>query len=694
MNNWQATEGWTDPLGVSWIKDEEAYNFALFSRHAESVTLLFYGLKDFVTPLLIWPLDFHTNKSGPVWHCRIPKKKLTNVEYYAYSIGGPKPQERFKWHCFDPEKIILDPYARSVFFPPEFDRKVAIRPGTNAGKAPLAVFCNCDHVFDWEDSKKPQHDADAIIYELHVLGFTQHSSSGVDSDRRGTFQGLIEKIPYLKELGITVVELMPVYQFDLQEGGYWGYMPLNFFAPHNGYTMQSDACISCGALNEFRNMVKAFHQAGIEVILDVVYNHTCEGDQNGPIYGFKGIDNSTYYLISDQPEARYENFSGTGNTLHCANRHVRKMILDSMRYWVREMRVDGFRFDLASVFSRGSDGTINISDPQLFADIISDPELANVRLIAEPWDVGAYQLGRKLPGETWSQWNGHFRDDVKRFMRGDNGMVGALMSRLYGSNDLFPDDLTNAFHPYQSINYITSHDGFTLYDLVSYNQNHNQANGHNNTDGTSANYSWNCGWEGDKEVPLQIRELRKQQVKNFCCILFLSNGTPMLRSGDEFMQTQEGNNNPYNQDNATSWLDWNLLQVNSDVFRFFKTMIAFRKAHPSLCRSRYWNRDVKWYGVGSGTDLSEISHSLAFYLDGRSQNDDDLYIMINAWSGALTFQLQEGKAGDWKRVIDTSLMSPEDILEAGYEKVVTSDVYAIPAHSVAVLIRSRDSGID
>jgi isoamylase len=688
MNNWHTIEGSPNPLGVSWVKEEQAYNFTLYSKHAESVTLLFYGRENVAMPLLTWPLEYLSNKSGRIWHCRIAKQKLAKAKFYAYSINGPKPQGRYEWHYFDPEKILLDPYAEAVFFPPGFDRYAAIQPGSNAGKAPLGVLTAGEHVLEGKAENKPRHEADAIICELHVRGFTMNPNSGVESKKRGSFLGLVDKIPYLLELGVTVVELMPVFQFDPQEGNYWGYMPLNFFAPHNGYAMPSDDS-SSEPHREFRQMVDAFHAAGVEVVLDVVYNHTCEGNQRGPVYSFKGVDNSTFYLISDRTEERYENFTGAGNTLNCANRFVRKMVLDSLRHWANKMGVDGFRFDLASVFSRKTDGSINLDDPQLFADIISDPELVKVRLIAEPWDLDTNQLGGRLPGVRWSQWNGCFRDDMRRFLRGDNGLVGSMMSRLYGSDDLFPDGLPTAFHPYQSINYITSHDGFTLYDLVSYSQKCNQANGHNNTDGTNENFSWNCGWEGDEGLPSEILKLRKQQVKNFCCLLFLSNGTPMIRAGDEFMQTQQGNNNPYNQDNETSWLDWNLLKTNQDTFRFFKTMIAFRKAHPSLCRSRYWREDIHWHGKGPETDRAETSHSLAFHLEGAALSDDDIYVMINAGPETLTFQIQAGKAGDWKRVVDTSLASPEDILEKPHEIVVSSATYEVRARSVVVLVRPR-----
>ena len=322
---------------------------------------------------------------------------------------------------------------------------------------------------------------------------------------------------------------MPVFQFDPAAGDYWGYMPLSFFAPHHAYATSPAACTQ---RDDFRRMVKALHQANIEVVLDVVYNHTAEGNHAGPMYSYKGIDNSTYYFISNRPGDPYENFSGTGNTLHCANRYVRETIVDSLRHWAEEMHVDGFRFDLASIFSRSSDGSIDRNDPPAISAISADPHLARIRLIAEPWDAaGTNQLGRDFPAVNWFQWNGRFRDDVRRFLRGDEGTVPALMRRLYGSDDLFPDDRMHAYHSFQSVNFVTSHDGFTLYDLVAYQEKRNWANGEGNRDGPVENYSWNCGWEGDDDVRADVVAIRKQQVKNFCCLLFLSNGTPMLRAG-------------------------------------------------------------------------------------------------------------------------------------------------------------------
>jgi isoamylase len=685
MSSWVASEGASFPLGATWLEEQGAYNFALYSQHAESVTLLLYKEDDIVNPVFIYPFDALNNKSGRFWHCRIPRKSMRHARYYAYSIAGPARTSNGHGHNFDSEKILLDPYARSIVFPASFDRKAAMQPGSNAGKAPLGLLSEHERPFDWTGDRRPRHESDLIIYELHVKGFTYHPHSRVSSHKRGTYAGLIEKISYLKELGITAVELMPVFQYDPQEGNYWGYMPINFFTPHHAYArVQTEE----EPRNEFREMVKAFHAADIEVILDVVYNHTGEGDHNGPMYSFKGIDSSTYYLTSDDPVQPYLNFTGTGNTFHTGTRLARRLILDSLRYWVKEMHVDGFRFDLASIFARKTDGSLDLEDPPLFGDITSDPDLSNVRLIAEPWDAtGVDQLGRSFPGIRWFQWNSRFRDDLRRFVKSDPGLVSTLMVRLYGSDDLFPDGRMDVYHPYQSVNYVTCHDGFTLYDLTAYDQKRNWANGHHNLDGEINNYSWNCGWEGDESVPPEVMVLRKRQIKNYCCILLLSNGTPMIRAGDEFMHTQGGNNNPYNQDNETSWLDWDRLITNRDIFTFVQRMIAFRKSHPSLCRSRFWRHDVRWYGVGPTVDPTYHSHSLAFYLSGISEGDKDLYVMINTYWEPLHFVIQEESATQWKRVIDTSLNHPEDLCESGAEVRLPVLTYLVQPRSVVVLVR-------
>lgn len=681
MQDWHAQEGSPAPLGVSWVETEAAYNFALYSKHATAVKLLLYSEIDLSIPTYEYQLDPLANKTGRIWHCRLPKRAIPDARYYGYQVIGPdKPDEG---HRFDPQKVLLDPYARCVCFPTLFSREAASCLGSNVGKAPLGLITT-DTNEDWTADKSPHHTSDLVIYELHVRGFTRRSNSGVMPSHRGTFLGVVEKIPYLKELGITAVELMPVMQQDPREGSYWGYMPLNFFSPHHEYASEDKPF---DALNEFRIMVKALHAAGIAVLLDVVYNHTAEGNKNGPTYSFRGIDNTTYYLL-EQDRRWYRNDSGTGNTLNCGNPYVRKMILDSVRFWREEMHVDGFRFDLASIFTRNEDGSINLTDPPVIAEIGAAPELEKLRLIAEAWDPATYQLGRSFPGISWLQWNGQFRDDLRAFVRGDQGMVPQLMSRLYGSCDLFPDDLLNAYRPYQSVNFITCHDGFCLYDLVSYDQKHNEANGHNNTDGTDNNLSWNCGWEGDKDTPADVLALRKQQVKNFCTLLFLSNGTPMFSAGDEFMNTQRGNNNPYNQDNEITWLDWSMFARNRDVFRFFKYMIAFRKAHPSLSRSRFWRKDVRWYGSIGPADLSWNSHSLAFFLCGATQQDNDIYVMINAWSKPLKFLIQQGRADEWRRVIDTSLLSPEDFCGPDCEERLQSLQYLLNPRSIVVLLRN------
>ena len=681
---WAQTEGTPLPLGATWIEEERAFNFSVFAEHAASLTLLLYSADDLARPIMTFEFDCIRNKSGRIWHCRLPLNQIRGARYYAYSVSGPVASQL---QTFDPEKVLLDPYARCVFFPPEFDRKLAIAPGPNAAKAPLGVLTGHTVEFDWSGDVGPRPESEAIIYELHVKGFTKNVNSGVHPSRAGTYSGLVDKIPYLKELGITVVELMPVFQRDPHEGDYWGYMPLNFFSPHAQYASTRD---DDGQHLEFKEMVKALHRAGIAVVLDVVYNHTCEGDHRGPIYSFKGFDASGYYLPSSDPTTPYANYSGTGNTLNFNQPHVRKMVMDSLRYWKNEMYIDGFRFDLASVFCRNADGSLNWGDAPIFSEIAADPELGLLKLIAEPWDAGAYQLGRGFPGATWLQWNARFRDDVRRFVRGDAGMVPDLMRRMYGSDDLFPDSRGDAYHAYQTVNYVDSHDGFTLYDLVSYNQKNNWNNGHNNQDGMDENFSWNCGHEADEGAPAAVLALRRTQAKNFCCLLLLSNGIPMFRAGDEFLNTQFGNNNPYNQDNEIGWLDWGQLQANQDIFRFFKKMIAFRKSHPSLCRSRFWREDISWYGIGPAVDLSPDSRSLAFCLHGATQDDDDIYVMINAYWQELQFQIQEGTPQDWLRIVDTALPSPEDFSEPGLP--LQQLTYRIAPRSIVVLVRARTKG--
>jgi isoamylase len=687
LQSWFTTEGSAYPLGATWIAEEQAYNFALYSKHATRVTLLLFCEEDTSAPLVTVEFDYKFNKSGRIWHCRLPRSRMQGASHYAYSIDGPSGGTAYDIHAFDKDKILLDPYAREVFFPQGFDREAAKRPGSNMGKAPLGALFEEHAHFDWGDDQVRFHEHDLVIYEMHVRGFTRNPNSQVAPERRGTFLGVIDKIPYLKELGITAVELLPVHQFDPQENNYWGYMTLNFFAPHAQYASNPD-----NAFEEFRSMVKALHAAGIEVLLDVVFNHTAEGDQFGPCYSYKGIDNSTYYITSGAPSDPYKNFSGTGNTLHCKNRYVSRMILDSLRSWVQLGHVDGFRFDLASVFNRHVDGSVSLDDSRLVSAIRADPILGKTRLIAEPWDAaGLYQLGGAFPGKRWFQWNGKFRDDLRRFVRGEPGLVAAIMCRLYGSDDVFPDDLYNACHPYQSVNYVNSHDGFTLYDQVAYNERRNWANGEDNRDGHQENFSWNCGWEGDEDVPADVLQLRRQQAKNFCCLLLLANGTPMFSAGDEFLKTQFGNNNPYCQDNEISWLDWQQLELQQDFHRFFRNMIAFRKRHPSLARSRFWREDVRWHGTGAEIDMSQDSRQLAFYLDGSAENDDDLYVMINTGWDDQAFEIQQADLSGWQRVIDTSAASPADFYELEQAPKLASTTMIVTSRSVIVLVRPREA---
>ena len=677
--SWATIEGLPYPLGVSWSEDDQAYNFALYSKHATSVELLAFG-DDLTAPRYARRLDPLVHKSGRIWHCRVPAAALAGCRTYGYRVDGPGPAGPFEHHAFHPEKLLVDPYARGIVFPPAFDRAAAIGDAPNLGRAPLGVLEPPGPRRTAPRTRAPWHEADALIYELHVRGFTQHASAGVSPRARGTFAGVVEKIPYLQELGVTIVELMPVFQRDPAAGDYWGYMPVSFFAPDAGYAPAGEA-----PEDAFRAMVDALHAAGIEVVIDVVYNHTAEGGDAGPIYSLKGLDNSTYYLMKD---GTYANYSGCGNSLNANNRFVRKMLLDSMRYWVREMHVDGFRFDLASVFARSPDGSINFEDPPLFGDIAADPAFDRVRLIAEPWDAaGAYELGRAFPGIAFLQWNGRFRDDVRRFVRGDAGMTGALMQRLYGSDDLFPDDVLDAYHAYQSVNHVTSHDGFTLYDLVSYTQRRNQANGHGNTDGPAENWSSNSGWEGDEGAPAPVRALRERQAKNLVALLLLANGTPMLRAGDELLHTQGGNTNPYNQDNATSWLDWRRRDAYPGFWRFVQQMIALRKAHPSLARSRFWRDDVRWFSPHGAVDLD--APALAVALHGASQGDDDLYLMINGGAADAHFVVQVD-GGPWQVLVDTARPSPEDI-ELAHPRVLARPSHLVEARSVVVLRRTRPS---
>ena len=675
-STWASANGSPTPLGVTHVAADQAYNFAIYSKNSTRVRLLLFSANDLVNPTLIVEFDQFRNRTGRIWHARIPESKVKAANYYAYSIDGPPATGRaHEWHAFNAAKLLLDPFATSIFFPPAYNRAAMLGSDSNAGKAPLSVLPKDEAPFDWGNDVPPRHAGDLVIYEMHVRGFTSNPNSGVAAGKRGTFAGVIDKIPHLQDLGVTAVELMPIYEFDDSEPNYWGYQPINFFSPHSKYASRTGAQV-----NEFRAMVKALHGAGIEVILDVVYNHTGEGNEKGPTFSYKGVDNATYYMDSPDPNNPYPyaDYTGTGNTLNCAHSAVQQLVVESLRYWAREMHVDGFRFDLGSVFSRNEDGSVNLGNPAIFGDMADDADLAGIRMIAEPWDVGigGYELGRKFPGISWRQWNDRFRTTIRGFVKGDPNCVPDLMTRLYGSADVFPDTLPDSCHPYQSLNYITSHDGMTLYDMVSYN----------------TPQSWNCGSGGDADngeigVAPEVIDLRKRQVKNFCALLLLSNGTPMFRMGDEILQTQNGQDNTYNVDDSTVWMNWDRRNQNADVFRFFQGMIAFRKNHPSIGRAIFWRDDVKWYGVNDTVDMSPDSHTLAYCLHGSSQQDDDIYVMINAYWQPLDFTIQEGVPEDWKRVVDTSLPSPNDIMEQTEAPNIHTLVYSVGPRSVVVLKR-------
>src|SRR5438067_6464361 len=470
---------------------------------------------------------------------------------------------------FDPTKVRLDPYGRGVVVPPGYRREAAQSTRDNAATAMKSVVVHCGD-YDWEgDAPLRRPAARTIVYEMHVRGFTRHPSSGVPEKTRGTFAGLIEKIPYLRDLGITAVELLPVFQFDAQDSppglvNYWGYQPVSFFAPHQAYSSRQDPL---GPIDEFRDMVKALHRAGLEVILDVVFNHTAEGGHDGPTLSFRGLDNHAYYILEDGG-ARYADYSGCGNTLNANHPIVRRMIVDSLRYWVEEMHVDGFRFDLASILARDPSGQV-LANPPVLLDIESDPALAGIKFMAEAWDAsGLYQVG-SFVGDAWKEWNGRFRDDVRAFFHGEGGMVGRFADRLVGSPELYAHKQRE---PEQSVNFVTCHDGFTLNDLVSYDRKHNEANRENNRDGGDDNKSWNCGVEGPSDDPA-VEKLRNRQAKNFLTVTMLALGVPMILMGDEVRRTQGGNNNAYCQDNDTSWFDWRLVARHADVHRFLMALI-------------------------------------------------------------------------------------------------------------------------
>jgi isoamylase len=675
------SEGRSFPLGATFVPG--GVNFSVYSRSASNVELLLFGQADDSRPARVVPIDPVTNRTYHYWHVLVPG--LEAGQLYGFRVNGPAdPASGLR---FDSGKVLLDPYGRGVVVPPTYSRDAASLPGDNTATAMKSVVVDSAG-YGWEgDVPLHRPSSRTIIYEMHVRGFTRHPSSGIPPQTRGTYAGLVEKIPYLQTLGISAVELLPVFQFDAQDAprglvNYWGYSPVSFFAPHSGYSSRQDPL---GPVNEFRDMVKALHRAGIEVILDVVFNHTAEGDHRGPTLCFRGFENDAYYIL-EQDRSRYANYSGTGNTLDADNPIVRRMILDSLRYWVAEMHVDGFRFDLASILARDSSGQV-LSNPPVLWDIDSDPALAGTKLIAEAWDAaGLYQVGSFI-GDNWKEWNGRFRDDVRAFFRGDGDTTWHMADRFLGSPEIYGHEEREAE---ASVNFVACHDGFTLNDLVSYNQKHNEANGEGNRDGADDNHSWNCGAEGPSDAAA-VEALRNRQVKNFLTVTMLSLGIPMIGMGDEVRRTQFGNNNAYCQDNETSWFDWKLLERHADVHRFVRLLTENRllrdldpEEHRLTLNQLLATAHKTWHGIKLGQpDWNPWSHSIA--LTAHMAQHRCYHLILNAFWEALEFELPDKHGGPWQRWVDTALDPPNDIVPWRTAPAIPGRTYHAGPRSVVVL---------
>lgn len=679
------SRGSSAPLGATVAA--HGVNFSLYSRDATEVDLLLFDETDAPKPSHVISLDPPVNRTYHYWHVLV--SGIRPGQIYGYRVHGPYDPARGL--RFDSEKVLLDPYGRGVVTPADYSRKAASQPGENSATAMKSVVVDLS-TYDWEGDAPLRHpSARTIIYEMHVRGFTRHPNSGVAADKRGTYAGLIEKIPYLHDLGITAVELLPVFQFDAQDSppgklNYWGYAPISFFAPHQAYSSRRDVL---GAVDEFRDMVKALHRAGIEIILDVVFNHTAEGDEHGPTLSFRGLDNNTYYIL-EADRLRYANYTGTGNTLNGNHPVVRRMIVDSLRYWVQEMHVDGFRFDLASILTRDANGQVMPSPPVLW-DIESDPALAGTKLIAEAWDAaGLYQVGSFI-GDSWKEWNGRFRDDARNFFRSEEGSLARFADRLVGSPEIYGHKQRE---PEQSVNFVTCHDGFTLNDLVSYNEKHNEGNDEGNCDGANDNRSWNCGVEGPTDDPA-IEALRNRQVKNFLTVTLLSIGVPMIVMGDEVRRSQHGNNNAYCHDNEVNWFDWSLLDKYADIHRFVTLLNERRLLRTVEHERRRWSlpqliqqSNKSWHGVRLGhPDWSPQSRSVALQVEMK-QDRFLIYFILNAYWEPLEFELPpligDGDA-QWRRWIDTGLESPHDIVPWRTAAAVAATPYRAQDRSVVVL---------
>jgi glycogen operon protein len=693
------------PLGATW--DGEGVNFAIYAENATGVDLcLFSSAEDDVEPVKVRLKE----RDNHVWHVYVPELKPGQL--YGYRVYGPYEPE--KGHRFNPHKLLIDPYAKAIsgtvqwhdslfgYEPGHPDADLSFNDVDSAPYVPKSVVI--DHNYNWEEVEKPNipyHKS--IIYETHVKGFTQLHPD-IPEEIRGTYAAIAHPatIKYLHSLGITAIELLPVHHFVtehfLRQKGltnYWGYNTIGFFAPDVRYS-------SSGTLGqqvfEFKNMVKELHRAGIEVILDVVYNHTAEGNHMGPTLSFRGIDNACYYRLTEDKRF-YMDYTGTGNTLNAMSPTVLRLIMDSLRYWITDMQIDGFRFDLAAALARELHDVDRLGS---FFDIIhQDPIISQVKLIAEPWDIGegGYQVGKFPPG--WGEWNGKYRDCIRDYWRGAESMLGEFALRFTGSPDLYKEDYRR---PTASINFITAHDGFTLHDLVSYNEKHNEANGEDNNDGDNHNRSWNCGVEGPTDDPI-IVELRQKQKRNFLTTLFLSQGVPMLVAGDELSKTQNGNNNAYCQDNEISWINWS--QADAKLLHFTQSLIHFYKRHPVFSRHRWFKgmpikgvglEDIAWF-LPDGKEMSEddwnkgFAKSLAVFLNGKGLRavgpkgekiaDDNFYVLFNAWEESLTYVLPSQKFGsEWVKVIDTH---SGFINEEGGEKYSAESSIKIEGRSVVLL---------
>ena len=665
---------------------EGGVNFAVFSPRATRVWLRLYRGAADVRPIAELELDAATHRTYGFWHVFVAGARAG--WFYTWRADGPnEPAAGLR---FDVRRELLDPKALLVS-DAVWDREASIDGDPAA--AFRAEIAPADD-YDWggdEPLRRPLQDA--VIYELHVAGYTRHPSAGVENP--GTFQGLVEKIPHLKALGITDVELLPVFAFDEQDvpaataalglKNFWGYSPVSFFAPHGQYAASSDA------RREFRDMVKALHAAGIGVILDVVLNHTAEGSVEGPTISYKGLVNELFYLLDAKDRSKYLDFTGCGNTVSSNQALVAQWLVEILRFWAVEMHVDGFRFDLAGVLSRDEQGKPLAHAPVISAIELA-PELSGVHLIAEAWDTGGiYQVG-SFPGFKWAEWNDRYRNVVRRFLRGDPGHLGEIATRIAGSSDLYA---WAGKTPQNGINFVTCHDGFTLYDLVSYGKKHNNTNGEHNRDGRDDNWSWNSGVEGATDDP-RILRLREQRARNFVALLLLSQGVPMLTAGDEVLRTQRGNNNAYCQDNDVSWVDWSFSPAARAMLRFTRELIALRKRHPSLRRPRFLNghapgtpAEIHWYGESlAEPNWQDAGASvLCFTLAGVVAQEPALHVMINMAPTSRTLPLPDPVARNWRRFADTTLVAPDDVVPGGVP--VTGSHYVLGPHGIAIFENSR-----